>query len=196
MKYTLRFTMGDGRAWLDQLCSDSEHQLDFTVTTNFLHHIATLTNTMVRGPPTLDEDIWSTQAMTCWNRSMHALREVFRTRCQHNIENDEISSVSSLRIPKLKGEAPIDKARRVGANIQEYAKKLQHHLECAHTWHEAHTLHCTCCRCDNLQELQVSTIRQLIVLQNVSIPWQNVAPPPADENISLHGAASQTNSFT
>ena len=179
--------MGDGSALLDQLCSD---------TAKFLHQIATLTNTMVKGPSTLDEDIWSTQAMTCWNRSMHALREVFRTRCQHNIENDEISSVSSLRIPKLKGEAPIDKARRVGANIQEYAKKLQHHLECAHTWHEAHTLHCTCCRCDIVQGLQVSTIRQLMVLQNVRIPWQNVAPLSADEIDLLQGAASQTNSWT
>ena len=207
MKQALRFitvvqlracqrSMGDGSALLDHLCSDSEHQLDFTDTANFLHQIASLTNTMLKGPPTLDEDIWSTQAMTCWNRSMHALREVFRTRCQRYIEHDEISNVSSLRIPKLKGEEPIDKACRVGRDIQEYAKKLQHHLERVHTWHEANTLHCSCCRCDILQGLQVSTIRQLIVLQNVRIPWQHVASLSADENVLLQGAESQTSPLT
>ena len=167
--------MTDETELQDQLHCDPEHQLDFTETANFLHQIAALTKTMLKGPTTPDEDIWSTQAMTHWNRSMHALRELFRTRCEHYTEHEEISNVSSLRIPKLNVEEANDKACRVGRKIQEFAKRLQHHLECAHTWHDAHSLLCTCCRCDNLQGLQVSTIGQLIVLQNVRIPWQNVA---------------------
>jgi hypothetical protein len=130
---------------------------------------------MLKGPTTPDEDIWSTQAMTHWNRSMHALRELFRTRCEHYTAHEEISNVSFLRIPKLNVEEANDKACRVGRKIQEFAKRLQHHLECAHTWHDANSLLCTCCRCDTLQGLQVSTIGQLIMLQNVRIPWQNVA---------------------
>ena len=61
--------MTDETELQDQLHCDPEHQLDFTETANFLHQIAALTKTMLEGPTTPDEDIWSTQAMTHWNRS-------------------------------------------------------------------------------------------------------------------------------
>jgi hypothetical protein len=150
--------------------SDSEHQLDFTDTENLLHEIVTLTNCTLKGPTLPDEDIWSTQATAYWNRTMHALKQRLSTRLRYRTEHDEILAVSRQKIRITKRDQASQRAFRVGTTIQDYARRLKELLELVYSWHNAQSSYWSCCRGHLLQGLQESTIRQLVVLQNVFIP--------------------------
>jgi hypothetical protein len=153
--------------------SDAEHQLDFTDTENLLHDIVTLTNCMLKGPTLLDEDIWSTQATAYWNRTMRALKQGISTRLRYKPVHDVISEVSRLLIRNTKRDQASERAFRIGTTIQDYARRLKELLELVYSWHNAQSSCWSCCRGDLLQGLQESAIRQLVVLQNVVIPWEN-----------------------
>jgi hypothetical protein len=153
--------------------TDSEHQLEFTHTENLLHQIVTLTNCMLKGPTLPDEDIWSTQATAYWNRAMRALEQWFITRLRYNPELDDFLEVSRLQIRNTKRDQGGERAFRVGTTIQDYARRLKELLEFLYSWHNAQASYWSCCRGDLLQALQESTIRQLVVLQNVAIPWES-----------------------
>jgi hypothetical protein len=151
--------------------SEFEHQLDFTDTKNLLHEIVTLTNCMLKGPTLPDEDIWSTQATAYWNRTMRTLKQSFSTR-RYRPEHHDILEVSRLKIRLTKRDLASQRAFRVATTIQDHARWLQELLEVVYPWHNAQSSYWSRCRGDLLQGVQESIILQLVVLQNVVIPWE------------------------
>ena len=149
------------------------HQLDFTDTENLLHEIVTLTNCMLKGPTLPDEDIWSTQATAYWNRTMRALNQRFSTRLSYRPQHPDFLEVSRLTIRPTKRDQASQRALRVATTIQDHARRLKELLEVAYPWHDAQSSYSSCRRGDLLQGLQESTILQLVVLQNVVIPWES-----------------------
>jgi hypothetical protein len=148
------------------------HQLDFTDTENLLHEIVTLTNCMLKGPTLPDEDIWSTQATVYWNRTMRALKQRFSNRLGYRPEHHDILEVSRLKIRVTKRVQASQRALRVATTIQDHARRLTELLEVVYPWHNAQSSYWSCRGGDLLQGLQESTILQLVVLQNVVIPWE------------------------
>jgi len=148
------------------------HQLDFTDTENLLHQIVTLTNCMLKDPTLPDEDIWSTQATAYWNRTMRALKQRFSSRLGYRPEHQNILEVSRLKIRVTKRDQASQRALRVATTIQDHARRLKELLEVVYPWHNAQSSYWSCRGGDLLQGLQESTILQLVVLQNVVIPWE------------------------
>ena len=63
--------------------TDAEKQLDLTATVALLHETVNLTNLIFQGPTAPDEESWVTQATAQLRRTICALKQLFRTRCDN-----------------------------------------------------------------------------------------------------------------
>lgn len=155
----------------------SEHQSDFTATVQVLSDINALCNCMERGPTSLDEALWVADVCKQWTHTLRALSQLFRTRYSNvnligmDSAFDEIHKESFNVIGNFGRGQESSLALRVGRTISDYASRLKRHLDFHHAWGDADRFYCRCCRSLMLQRLQESAMYQLMLVEDVEIPW-------------------------